>query len=76
MTASTVHELIEYLKTLPPDTELRVVTTYDCGYETCAKFVPLKVSENVDYVDTAGNRFMEKHSEMWDRRFLDFGEIT
>lgn len=76
---TTVKELIEYLKTIPLDTELRVVVTYDCqgGYATCTKLVPLDLDPttgNVEYIDTNGNRFIEKHSELWDRRFLDFGE--
>jgi hypothetical protein len=29
---------------------------------------------NVEYTDMANNRFVEKHSELWDRRFLEFGE--
>ena len=75
--ATTVKDLIEYLKGIPLDTELRVVVSYDCGYSTCTKFVPLDidpVAGNVAYTDTANNRFVEKHSELWDRRFLDFGE--
>ena len=74
---TTVKELIEYLKDVPLDTELRVVVSYDCGYSTCAKFVPLDLDEvtgNVEYTDMAGNKFIDRHSELWDRRFLDFGE--
>ena|GEM_PF-5026651 len=75
--ATTVKELIEYLKTIPLDTELRVAVTYDCQGATCAKFVPLDLNQttgNVAYTDMNGNMFVEKHSELWDRRFLDFGE--
>lgn len=75
--ATTVKELIEYLKNIPLDTELRVVVTEDYGYATRAKFVPLDVNQatgNVEYTDMAGNKFVEKHSDLWDRRFLDFGE--
>ena len=74
---TTVKELIEYLKNIPLDTELRVIVMEDCGYSTRAKFVPLDLDPatgNVEYADMAKNMFVEKHSEMWDRRFLDFGE--
>ena len=74
---TTVKELIEYLQTIPLDTELRVVVTEDCGYSRCSSFVPMELDQykgNVEYTDMANNRFVEKHSELWDRRFLDFGE--
>ena len=74
---TTVKELIEYLKTIPLDTELRVVEVYDFGHSTATRFVPMSLDEqnrNVEYTDLAGNKFVEKDSENWDRRFLDFGE--
>ena len=75
--ATTVEELIEYLRNIPSDTELRVVIVEDCGYSRCASFVPLDLSEytgNVEYTDMANNPFVKRHSELWDRRFWDFGE--
>lgn len=74
---TTVKELIEYLKTIPLDTELRVIEVYDFGHSTATRFVPMSLDEqnrNVEYTDLAGNKFVEKDSENWDRRFLDFGE--
>ncbi len=74
---ATVKELIEYLRKIPLDTELRVVVTYDCGYSTCAKYVPLDLDENtgnVDYTNLANNKFVKFDSNLHDRRFLDFGE--
>ncbi len=76
MTA-TIKDLIEFLKDLPMDTELRVVEVYDCGYSQCAKFVPLdldKYTGNIEYSDMSKNQFVKDDSELWDRRFLDFGE--
>lgn len=75
---TTVKDLIEYLMGIPPDTELRVVVSYDCEYSTCTKFVPLDLDQetgNVEYTDMAGNKFVERDSGLWDRRFLDFGEL-
>jgi len=74
---SSVKELIEYLKTVPLDAELRVLTAYDCGYSTCVKFVPLEIEgikSNIDYTDLSGNPHIKKDSPIFDKRFLDFGE--
>lgn len=71
---TTVKELIEYLQTIPLDTELRVVVTEDCRYTRLSRFVPMELDQNVSYTDTTNNKFVEEHSELWDRRFLDFGE--
>jgi len=74
---TTVKELIEYLQTIPLDAELRVVVTEDCGYSQCSRFVPMELDQykgNIEYTNMANNQFVEKHSELWDRRFLDFGE--
>lgn len=76
--ATTVKELIEYLKELPLDTELMVLTAKEEGrYETVYRFEPLDldpVAGNVEYTDMRGNKFVEKDSALWDRRFLEFGE--
>jgi len=75
--ATTVKELIEYLKTIPLDTELQVVETYDCNYATCARHVPLDIDEikgNVTYINLANNEFVDKDSPNFDRRFLEFGD--
>ncbi len=75
---ATVKELIVYLKTIPLDTELQVVETYDCGYSTCTKYVPLDIDEfkgNVSYINLANNKLIDKESPNFDKRFLEFGEI-
>ena len=73
---TTVKELIEYLKSIPLDTELRVLVSYDCGYSTCTKFEPLVIEGNTDYTNLSGNQFVKKDSPNFDKRFLDFGEET
>ena len=76
--AATVKDLIEYLSGIPLDTELRVLRTYEKNYGVCTEYVPLDLNEitgNVEYTNMAGNQFVEKHSELWDRRFLDFGTV-
>ena len=75
--ATTVKELIEYLKTIPLDTELRVVVVEDCGYSRCASYEPMDISEftgNVEYTNLAGNQFVKPDSPQFDKRYLDFGE--
>ena len=75
--ATTVKDLIEYLRNIPLDTELRVVMVDDCGHDQCASFVPMDLSEytgNVDYTDLTGNPFVKEDSALCGRRFLDFGK--
>jgi hypothetical protein len=50
---TTVAEFIEYLKTLPPETDVQVVESD--GYY--AKFVDLEIDENTDFTDMTGNPF-------------------
>jgi hypothetical protein len=50
---TTVAEFIEYLKTLPPETEVQVVESD--GYY--AKFVDLEIDGNTDFIDMTGNPF-------------------
>lgn len=62
---NTITELIEYLKGLPDDTEVRV--SYD-GDE-----VILDLDEHMDYVDLTGNQFVEKDSPIYNKKFLTIG---
>ncbi len=43
--ATTIKEFIEYLKTLPPDTEVGVICGYTSGYSYDTKEVPLEIDE-------------------------------
>lgn len=75
---TTISELIEYLKTIPLDTEIRVVVGRDAPYERIPELVPLDLDPatgNVTYVNLAGNQYIAEDSPLWDRRFLDFGEV-
>ena len=40
---TTVAELIDYLTTLPPDTEIEVLERYHCHYETSTRWVALEL---------------------------------
>ncbi len=53
--ATTIKEFIEYLKTLPPDTEVGVICGYTSGYSYDTKEVPLEIDENTCYTDFTGN---------------------
>lgn len=78
--STTVKELIEYLKSIPYDTELKVIA---CSYSSLgcdvqARLVPLDInpiSGNVEYIDTKNNPLFHEDSVLWDRRFLEFGEM-
>lgn len=74
---TSITQLIEYLKTLPPDTELSVVRGYDCGYSTCTEEVPLDldpITGNVDFADYTGNKFVKPDSPLRNKKYLVFGE--
>ena len=74
---TTKTEFIEYLKTLPPETEVRVVRGYDCGYSKCTEEVPLNidpVTGNVKFIDLTGNQFV-KDDDRANKKYLILGEI-
>lgn len=56
---TTVRELIDYLETLPDDTEVRVLKETACMYEVSTRFVPLKIDENTDYTEFKDVRELE-----------------
>ena len=72
---TTVAELIEYLKKLPPETEVRVVEVDNYEYSICSSFKPLDLANNVNYVDLTGNLNVEEDSPLFGRKFLDLGEV-
>ena len=73
---TTITEFIEYLKTLPPETEVSVVRGYDCGYSKCTEEVPLNIDPatgNVEYIDLTCNQFV-KDDDMASKKCLILGE--
>ena len=74
---TSITEFIEYLKTLPPDTEISVVCGYDCGYSTCTEEVPLDIDPingNVEFTDLTGNQFVKNDSPIANKKYLTLGE--
>ena len=74
---TTITEFIEYLKTLPPDTEISVVRGYDCGYSYCTEEVPLNIDPlngNVDFTDLTGNQFINDDDPKSNKKYLTLGE--
>ncbi len=60
--AATAGELIEFLKTLPPDTQVEVLREYTSGYNTCTEWVPLNLGEyspNVWSANIGGTVFLQ-----------------
>ncbi|OHD27936.1 MAG: hypothetical protein A2Y38_07275 [Spirochaetes bacterium GWB1_59_5] len=41
---TTAHQMIDYLTTLPPDTEIEVLEAYRSHYDTCTRWVPLDLN--------------------------------
>ena len=73
---TTLNEFIEYLKGLPPETEISVIEAYDCGYATCTREVPLNIDEitgNVEFTDLTGNRFIKSGSSSENKKTLTLG---
>lgn len=74
---TTITEFIEYLKTLPLETEISVVRGFDCGYSTCTEEVPLDldhVTGNVDFTDLTGNQFVRDDDPRANKKYLTLGE--
>ena len=62
---TTNKQLIKYLKTLPPETEIEVVVAQDAGYGGIrAIFEPLRVDVNTEYINMAGNRFTKRDNKI------------
>jgi len=62
---TTAADLITYLTTLPPDTEIEVLEAYRRHYDTCTKWVALDLdtySDNMDLIDfTSGPQVKPDH---------------
>ena len=74
---TTLREFIDYLECLPPETEVSVIHSYDCGYSTCTKEVPLDldpVTGNVDFTDLTGNQFVKDDDPRANKKYLVLGE--
>jgi hypothetical protein len=72
---TTVKEFIEYLQTLPPDTIVRTVEGYDCGYAYCTEEVDLNLGDkgNVDFIDFTENQFVDKKNYLYKKKLLTIG---
>jgi hypothetical protein len=45
---ATAVELIEYLQTLPPETEIQVLERYSNAFSTDTRWEPLEIAEHSD----------------------------
>lgn len=73
----TVKELIDYLKTLPEDTEVEVVVGHYSDYSYCTETVPLSLDPctgNVDFTDFSGNEFVKEGAKFFNKKYLTLGE--
>jgi len=74
---TTVKELIDYLETLPRETEVHVVVGIDCGYGYGTKEVPLDLDPaegNMEFMDFTGNKFVKEGSDLVNKKYLLLGE--
>ena len=62
---TTITELIEYLKTLPTDTELFVVSDGARNF--------LEINENTYFTDLTGNQFVKEGDSRYNKKYLTFG---
>jgi len=72
--ATTITEFIEYLKTLPPDTELSVICGVHSMYSYDTNEVPLEIDENTNFVDFDGNPFVPEGAPYYNKKYLTLGE--
>ena len=74
---TTITEFIDYLKTLPPETEVSVIRAYDYAYSTCTEEVGLNIDPvqgNVDFTDLTGNKFVKADDPRLNKKYLVLGE--
>ena len=74
---TTITEFIEFLKTLPPETEISVVRGYDCGASYFTEEVPLSIDPNtgnVYFTDLTGNQFIKGDDPRLNKKYLIIGE--
>lgn len=61
---TTAQQLIDYLTTLPPDTEIEVLEAYSRHYDTCTMWVPLDLnhpySDSMDLIAFGGGPYKGK----------------
>ena len=70
---TTVAQLIDYLQTLPPQTEVEVMVEHSRDYSTSVISVPLDINQNSDYFDGVLNPYVASNSPLFNRRILTFG---
>lgn len=59
---TTARELIEYLSTLPPDTEIEVLEAYRAHYDTITRWEPLELGPYSNTMDLIRfDRVAESH---------------
>jgi hypothetical protein len=56
---TTVKQLIEYLQTVPPDTQIQVLTEKTIGYQTTTEFTNLEIGSNSYFFDTFSPKILE-----------------
>jgi hypothetical protein len=78
---TTVKQLIEYLKMLPPETECQVLVekpsyrNYGGAYDVSVESMDLREYEgNVEYTDFADNQFTKPGEPHFNKKYLQFGE--
>jgi hypothetical protein len=72
----TALELIEKLKTIPPETIISVIEVVESNYDHVSNWVELDLkeySETWDYMDLKDNQFSTKHEREHSIPTLDLG---
>jgi hypothetical protein len=74
---ATAAELIEYLKTIPPDTEVEVLQEDRDGWITSTRWVSLALgdfSDTVFFADYANDTCVKETSHYFGKKVLFLGE--
>lgn len=73
---TTVKQLIEYLETLPEETEVSVVETAQGGFAgDYSYFADLDIGDHCEFTDFTGNKFVKKTEPHYNKKTLDIGTI-
>ena len=74
--ATTTEQLIEYLKTLPRETEVQVLEVHSGygGNYVVERDLDLTGHETFEYTDFTGNQFVKPTDFYFNKKYLLFGE--
>jgi hypothetical protein len=71
---TTAAQLIAYLQTLPPDTQIEILKENSRGYESYVTHIPLVINEGSNFIDFRNNPHVKPESPYFNKTVLELGE--